>query len=295
VVAEERSFTKAAQRLHLSQPPLSRHVRQLEDELGVTLFVRHRDGIELTGEGRLLLEKARAANLAVADFQDTARAVRPSCTRPLKIGIGWGLWGAVDRIRAHHVTRWPDARIVAEDLCPERQLARERSFDVAVLRPPVDHARYESEWLFEERFVVILSDTHPLATRQALRLADLAAEPMLMYERSIGPGVYDKTLALYRAASTRPRLVEAQPPPYSQAAMMLVACRQGFYVGIASPYTQTHRASGVAIVPLNEPTALLEVRLAWPKGDISKDAREFLRSARDVFPLKRHVPRSGAA
>jgi DNA-binding transcriptional LysR family regulator len=294
-VAEEHSFTRAAQRLHLSQPPLSRHIRQLEDELGVTLFVRHRDGIGLTEEGRLLLEKARTASLAVADFQDAARAVQHADTRAIRIGIGWGLWSAVDRIRAHHVMRAPNAHIVAEDLCPERRLAGTRAIDLAVLRPPVDHPGYDSERLFEERFVAILSDAHPLAGRPRLKLSELAGETMLMYERAIGPGVYDKTLALYRAANPRPRLVESQPPPYSQAAMMLVASRQGFYIGIASPFTQTHRASGVAVVRLDEPAARLEVRIAWRTGETSSEVREFLRSAREVFPLKRDAPRSGAA
>jgi DNA-binding transcriptional LysR family regulator len=186
-------------------------------------------------------------------------------------------------------------RVSAEDLCTERQPARERSIDLAVLRPPVDRTRYESERLFDEKFVAILSDAHPLASRHGLRLSDLASEPMLMYERAIGPGVYDKTLALYRATGPRPRLVESQPPPYSQAAMMLVASRQGFYVGIASPFTQTHRVSGVAVVPLNESDARLEVRIAWRKGDGSRDVREFLRSAREVFAPRGDARRSGAA
>jgi hypothetical protein len=71
----------------------------------------------------------------------------------------------------------------------------------------------------------------------------------------VGPGVYDKTLALFEAAGIRPRVVNGQPPPYAQAAMMLVASGEGYYVGIASPFTQTHRASGVAVIALNEPDA----------------------------------------
>ncbi len=294
-VAEERSFTKAARRLHLSQPPLSRHIRQLEQELGVALFRRHRDGAELTAEGRLLLDKARATSLAVADFQNAARAVRHPPAGAVTIGIGWGLWKAVDRIRTRHARRCPDIRVSAEDLCSERQPELERAIDLAVIRPPVDRAHYESEPLFEERFVALLSDVHRLASRHSLRLADLASERMLMYERAIGPGVYDKTLALYRAAGARPRLIESQPPPYSQAAMMLVASGQGFYVGIASPFTQTHRASGVAVIPLDEPDARIDVRIAWRKGETSADVHEFLRSAREAFPPKRDVPRPGAA
>ena len=76
---------------------------------------------------------------------------------------------------------------------------------------------------------------------------------------------------------------------------MLVASGQGCYLGIASPFTQTHRASGVAVVPLDEPDARLEVRIAWRKGDTSRAAREFVRSARTVFPLKAEASRDGVA
>lgn len=292
-VAEESSFTRAARRLHLSQPPLSRHIRQLEDELGVTLFLRRRDGVELTSEGRVLLEKARLATAAITDLRDAAESTKHPHARALRLGIGWGLWNAVDRIRGHHTKRFPDVRISAVDLCDERNPVQEREIDVAVLRPPIDDAQYESELLFEERFIAIVSQAHPLASRKSATLADLASEPLLMYDRCVGPGVYDKTLALYKAAGLQPRIVQGQPPPYTQGAMMLVATRQGFYLGISSPFTQTHSASGVAVVPLAEPDARLEVRIAWRRNESCRGVLEFLRSAREAFALKRDAPRSG--
>ena len=293
-VAEEGTFTKAARRLHISQPPLSKQVRQLERELGATLFVRHRDGIELTSDGTMLLERAQAALTAFREFEDSTKAVSARA-RPLRVGISWGLWEAVERIRSHHAKRFPDVRIAAEDLCTERSTTRERRFDVAVLRRPVDETLYESEPLFEEEFVALLADTHALASRKSVRLVELATQPLLMYDRCLGPGVYDKTLALFAAAGVRPRALNGQPPPYAQGAMMLVASGEGYYLGIASPFTQTHRASGVAVIPLDEPNARLDVRIAWRRGDTSRTVREFVRSARAVFPPSVKAPRSGAA
>jgi len=290
-VAEEGAFTKAARRLHISQPPLSKQVRQLERELGTRLFVRRRDGIELTRDGAMLLERAQTALSAFHDFEEFTKSVA-SRARPLRIGIGWGLWEAVERIRAHHEQRFREMRIVAEDLCSERSHSLERRIDLAVTRPPVDDALYESEVLFEEQFVALLADTHALAARKAIRLAELANEPLLMYERSVGPGVYDKTFALFRAAGIQPQLVGAQPPPYAHGAMMLVASRQGYYIGIASPFTQTHRVSGIAVVPLDEPGARLEVRIAWRRNEASRWVSEFVRSARAVFPLKPEAPKA---
>jgi DNA-binding transcriptional LysR family regulator len=294
-VAEEGTFTKAAQRLHISQPPLSRQVRHLEKELGITLFVRRRDGIGLTNDGALLLERAQAALQTIKEFEDFTKSVS-SRAQPLRIGIGWGLWGAVDRIRAHHAKRFPEMRISAEDFHTTcRNVAQERQLDIAITRPPVDETKYDSEVLFEERFVALIAETHPLAGRKNITLADLAMEPLLMYDRCFGPAVYDKTLALYKAAGVQPRVVSGQPLPYAQPAMMLVASGEGYYLGIASPFTQTHRTSGVAVVPLNERDATLEVRIAWLKKGGSGCVREFVRSARTVFPLKRDTAQSGAA
>jgi hypothetical protein len=184
---------------------------------------------------------------------------------------------AVERIRSHHAKRHPDVRIAAEDLCTERSSTQERRFDIAVVRRPVDEKLYESEPLFEEEFVALIADSDPLASRTSVTLAELATRPLLMYDRSLGPGVYDKTLALFDATGLRPYALHGQPPPYTQAAMMLVASGDGYYIGIASPFTQTHRASGVAVVPLDEPNARLDVRIAWRKGILTRAARDFVR------------------
>jgi DNA-binding transcriptional LysR family regulator len=290
-VAEERNFTRAAQRLHISQPPLTRQIRQLEHELGVTLFVRNRTGAEMTCEGVALLDVARAVTTTVGDFESAARSLKTRQSKALHLGIGWGLWKAVNLIREHHAVRCPDVPIVAHDLCDLRRADNvEQHVDVAVTRPPIG-LEHVSEPLFDERFVALLAEDHPLASRGSLSLADLASEPLLLFERHVGPSVYDKILALWTAAGIKPMVVERQPAPYSQGAMMLVASRQGYYLGIASQYTQSHRTSGVAVIPLDEPDARLEICIAWHRNDTSKHVRDFVRSAREVFPLKRHTAR----
>lgn len=291
-VAEERNFTRAAQRLHISQPPLTRQIRQLEDELGVTLFVRHRTGAEMTCEGAALLDAARAVTAALGHLETSARSIKTRQTKALHLGIGWGLWKAVNLIREHFVTRCPDVPIVAHDLCDVRRGDGrfDQHIDVAVTRPPLE-TELACEPLFDERFVVLIAEDHPLASRSSVTLSDLASEPLLLFERKVGPSVYDKILALWLAAGIKPLVVERQPPPYGQEAMMLVASRQGYYLGIASQYTQSHRTSGVAVVPLDEPDARLEIYIAWHRNDTSKHVHEFIRSAQEVFPPKRPATR----
>jgi DNA-binding transcriptional LysR family regulator len=294
-VAEERNFTRAAQRLHISQPPLTRQIRQLEHELGVTLFNRNRTGAEMTCAGAVLLDSARAVSSAVGDFEAAARALKSRQTQTLQVGIGWGLWKAVNQIRERHAARFADLPIAAHDICEQQPAAAIiDTLDVSVMRTRLDD-RLDCEPLFEERFVVIIGDSHPLASRASLRLADLVNEPLLLFDRHVGPSVYDKILSLWDAARLKPLIVEHQPPPYAQGAMMLVASRQGYYLGIASPYTQSHKAGGVAVVPLDEPDARIEVLIAWHRNDSSKLVREFVQSAREVFPLKPHALKSRTA
>ena len=83
--------------------------------------------------------------------------------RPLRLGIGWGLWEAVERSRANHDQRFPETRIVAEDICSDRSPTKARRIDVTVARTPLDPAVYDSQPLFDEHFIVILADSHPLA------------------------------------------------------------------------------------------------------------------------------------
>ena len=245
----------------------------------------------MTCEGAALLDRARAVTSALGEFESFARSVKTRQTTALHLGIGWGLWKAVNLIREHYASRHPEVPIVAHDLCePHRGPQFDPQIDVAVTRPPLE-SDLACEPLFEERFVALLAEGHPLASRSSVTLSDLASEPLLLFERRIGPAVYDKILALWVAAGIKPLVVEGQPPPYAQDAMMLVASRQGYYLGIASQYTQSHRTSGVAVVPLDEPDARLEIYVAWHRNDASTHVREFVRSARDVFPVRRQPTR----
>src|SRR5579872_2438415 len=194
-VAEESSVTRAAARLHISQPPLSRHIRQLEEELGITLFIRHRQGVRLTEAGHSLLEKAKVLAAAASDFYETAGQTTRNQANRIRVGIGWGLWEAVNKVRVASSRQFANITVDASDLlCTDKQseLLQNRTLDLLFSRPPVEGDGIESTVLFQERIVAVVSSDSALASRKTLRIRDLAGEPLLVWDRHLIPYVFDK-------------------------------------------------------------------------------------------------------
>ena len=190
VVAEEGNFSKAARRLNLSQPPLSRMIRQLEVELGVALFSRSHRGAELTAHGRLLFEKAKAVTDAANSFHQAARAMRGNAARTIHLAAAWGLWAAINRLRENHARRVPDSRMVVSELYSHGGQYEPAVPDVILLRGAADDSGYESSALFTERLVAVFAAAHPFASRAKLALEDLATQQLLMCDRETDPGLY---------------------------------------------------------------------------------------------------------
>jgi DNA-binding transcriptional LysR family regulator len=286
-VAEEGTFSRAAKRLELAQPPLTRYVHELEQELGSELFVRGRSGAALTAAGRLVLKRALAVLKTFREIEDFAPSSDTSA-RVLHVGIGWGLWEAFERIRALHATRFPAARITAEDLSLAHDSWDEHPTDLVITRDGVEAHVFECQSLFEEHFVALINDRHRLASRDSIMLSELASESLLLFDRRFEPGIWDGTCELIRLAAFRPRIVDGQQPPWTLGGRAMIASGDGYSLGTSSPFTQTYRASGVAAVPLRWPPMPLHVRLVW-KADAPREVQEFARSARAAFAAPAHA------
>ena len=289
VVAEELSFTNAARRLHISQPPLSRQIQQLEREVGAKLFIRRPQRIELTDRGTLLLEEARRLGAIADEFLETAQSVKRRATGVVRIGLSWGLWSALNRVRARYSKDHPDVEITVEDLCLQHDSMtsadafRRQRIDVAVTRASVEAPGIENEPLFDERIVMLAREDHPLAHARGVGLCQLSKETLLMFERKLNPTLYDKVLEMYATAGVAPRIVHTKTSPYQQAGLMLIATGEGIFPSIRSKFTQPHSANGVAALALSDPHAKIPVMISWRGDETSSAILQFVDTARQAF------------
>jgi DNA-binding transcriptional LysR family regulator len=288
-VADELSFTSAARTLHISQPPLSRQIQQLEKEIGVKLFVRGPHGIALTDRGRVFLDEARRLSAIANEFLETAQRLRREGIDVVRIGTAWGLWKAVNRLRLHHGKRHRGVDITVEDLGTTGEhhnvadALRRHQIDVALTRIPVEAPSVEHQGLFQEEIVALIRQSHRLAGTRSVRLAQLASERLLLHERKASPLLYDRILALYAAAGITPQIIHTQTNPDASSGLLQVATGQGIYLTVASPFTQAHAANGIAELALDEPNASTPVLIAWRKDESSKAVLNFVHSALDAF------------
>jgi DNA-binding transcriptional LysR family regulator len=282
-LAERLHFGRAAQALHISQPPLSRAIRGLEARLGVTLFARSRRRVELTAEGTRLLEDTRRLLLQLEQSVQGLRNMASGEEGRLRIGfVSLADYGVLPGLLKAYKAARPRVHLaLREMLSPEQAtaLAADR-LDFGLLLPPVAEASALDHVVVQrERFVAALSARHRLAHgRGKLPVAALAHEPLVMVPRDIAPGLYDIVAGL--AARGGISLNVAQEAIQMQTVVSLVSSGLGAAIVPASVANLGRR--GVAYRELADPHPRLDVWLAWRRGALSASQREFLALARRV-------------
>jgi DNA-binding transcriptional LysR family regulator len=293
-VAEYLNFSKAAQQLHIAQPPLSRQIRQLEEDIGVTLFVRTKRRVELTRAGQVFLDEARKLVVQAGHATEAARYAQKGESGGVRIGIASGLGGVVGRAVAEHCTRFPSINIECKDVFStvQNEALHKREIDVGFLRPPVDQLNLDCQLLFEEDFVVVLPRTHRLAKRKFLKLKDVADEPLIIFDRSFSSGLYDKVLGLYSRQGLTPHFTVTHVEAHEEAGAIMVASGRAIFIGAGAIVTRAVDGIELASVPLNETDAKIEVYMAWRKDEESTAIFSFLDSVRRIFrhPTLKETP-----
>jgi DNA-binding transcriptional LysR family regulator len=257
--AEDGSLTRAARRLHISQQSLSSQVSSLERQLGVTLFVRTSKGVDLTYAGTVL---QREATLLLTHADDAMQAVA-RVGRGEQGALHVGFLSSVSNYLIPPVLRAFAARHPGVELHPhEVKIAelvaglRDGRLDAGLTRPPlVDDL--DTEIVLREPVAAVVPDDHPLATRAALTLADLEAEPWVLTPRASWPPWHRNYDADFARAGYRPRVVRRGDSP--QNLLALVAAGVG--VTRLPLSARSLRDTGVTFVPLTGEESL--VVLAW--------------------------------
>lgn len=284
-VAEELNFTKAARRMQIAQPPLSRQIRDLEREIGVRLFERNSARVFLTDAGSRFLNEAHTVLRNAARAIEVARQAKTGESGTVRIGIAKGLGEVVSRVINRHLRLLPGVEIDVQDMASgfQSEALVAGRIDVGFLRPPIDTIKLNSRPLFEERFSVVLPRSNPLAKHKHLRLKHLVSQPLLLIDRPISSGVYDKTLDLYHNAGLSPTIVPTQTMVHDEAGAILVDSGKGIYIAVGrNPYHPSF-ADRLTALPLMEPGATIEVHIAWRKKEQSKVALDFISFTRKVL------------
>ncbi|EOQ46562.1 MULTISPECIES: LysR family transcriptional regulator [Klebsiella] len=210
VVAEENNISRAAQRLFISQPPLSRHMRQLEAQLGVTLFQRHSKGLILTDAGREVLEIIRPMLALQARTLAALSELSVHSPQPLRLGLTTafeqGIFAAVesalsDHTRALHITRHASPALA--------QQVRKGKLDAALVALPLNTEGLHLHPLpYQEPLIAALPVSWPEAARPALTLRALNHRPLFWFKRERNPDFFDYTRRIFDRAGYTPAYVE---------------------------------------------------------------------------------------
>ncbi|KQY56862.1 MULTISPECIES: LysR substrate-binding domain-containing protein [unclassified Nocardioides] len=261
-VAEELHFGRAAERLHMAQPPLSQQIRQLEAELGVALFTRTTRQVALTPAGARYLERTRAVLAAVDQAGVEAARVDAGEVGRVSIGfIGSATYSLLPQLARDLRAALPDIEVdvKGEMLTPDQVLAlRDGTIDIALMRTPVPHEDIEVFVVRREPLVVALPSTHPLAEAESVRVRDLRDEPFVTYPSEHRSVLHDTVLAACQRAGFSPR----KAVQVAETSTLVVFVAAGLGVALVPESVSALQLSGVTFRPLTD-NATVELAIGW--------------------------------
>lgn len=281
-VAEEGNVCRAAERVHMAQPPLSRQIQALEEELGVKLFKRTARGMEITEAGRVLVDEVRhLLGLAEQAAERTRSAAAGELGR-LDVGLfGSGILDVIPRILTQFHRRYPKVRIALHNLTKAEQLQwlRDRRLTVGFNRYVPDEPDIEVEQIYEEPLMVALPVNHPLIEQAVITVAMLAGEPMILYPNLPLHGLAHEIRLAFQSEGVTIRVEQEVEDFLTALALVSV----GFGVTITTRSAANLNLPNVAYRPFHsQRLSTLGLCCLWRRDDRSPVLSAFLDIVRDA-------------
>lgn len=283
-VADERHFGRAAERLSMTQPPLSQAIRALEDALGVALFARTKRSVELTAVGAALLPDVRRLIAAADALPPLAQSLARGEAGSLALAfVSTADYGLLPQLLREFGARYPHVRLQLAEATSDVQIEElvAGRIDAGLVIPPVPprHAASLSYLpVLREPLIVAMpaeaaevaevadaADAADAAADAPVRIADIASLPLVIFPRRLAPGFYDIITGCYGAAGVTPRI--GQEAIQMQTIVSLVSAGMG--VALVPQSLRNLRRTGVVYRALADPAPVVETGLVWRTDDVS--------------------------
>jgi DNA-binding transcriptional LysR family regulator len=285
VLAETLNFHRAAERLHMAQPPLSTAIRKLEDELGVVLFNRDPRALSLTVAGEIVLAHARSTLRGADEIRRSATECATGEQGRLTLGFaGTASYAVLPSILPAFQQRYPRVELVLHE-STTLELLRElkaHAVDIALLRTPLfEECHATLTPLQNDRFVLAVPAGHPLAQRDSVALAELGDQPFIVFSREKVPGMHAIVTLAFRQAGIDPKVVQE----IVQVPTALGLVESGVGVALVPSATHRYRFTSVKLLPISDiPEALnIGMALAHHADTASAPTQRFIELAKSLM------------
>lgn len=281
-VAEELNFTRAAERLHIGQPPLSHAIQMLEADVGARLFERTRRWVRMTEAGRLFLIDARAILAMSERAAETARQAGRGEAGELRIGFTFStpLTPLFATVINRYRLQYPGVALRLHEMAtlPQLDALGARTLDLGFVRPPdsVLPAAVMLSALREDRLVAVLPTSLALARKKTVAIEELKELPFVMYPAGAGTGIYPQIFRLCREAGFVPRVGQVA----GEASTIIGLVAAGCGVSVLPASFDRIRMDGVRYRPLTGSAASTSLLLAQRKQESSPLVQAFVALAR---------------
>jgi DNA-binding transcriptional LysR family regulator len=281
-VAEEMNFTRAADRLEMTQPPLSRQIQQIEDTVGLPLFVRGARPLKLTEAGRIFYAQAKRL---VDESDELVPLTRKLAQLAERVVVGFvpsTIYGALPEVIRAFREASPNIEVSLLEMFTLEQINALKGgrIDIGFGRLRLDDPQVTREVLLEERMIAALPEGHPLASKSgAINLTALSRENLIVYPSAPRPSYADQQLAAFRDYALEPRAVHEVRE--LQTALGLVAAQVG--ISLVPESVEGLRARGVVYKRLEQVEVASPIIMSMRRHDESATTRLFCDLARSLF------------